>query len=143
MKIAEVFLELAELARIDVGGSVVDGERELRFSLLELGLEDLAGAGDRIALFVEEALDAEGHLDVAFAIEALSGTAFVRLELWELALPEAKDVGGDIAEFGDFADAEVELVRDVGPGGLVGFADWLVLRHAWNSDDDGPASGPA
>jgi hypothetical protein len=57
----------------------------------------------------------------------------VGFELGKLALPEAKDVGGDVAELGYFAYAEVELVRDVGPGGGMGFADWLVLRHAQNS----------
>jgi hypothetical protein len=143
VEIAEIFLEFPEQPGVERRRSAFDGEGELRFFLLELGLEDLAGAGYGVALVIEEALDAEGHLDIAFAIEALSGAALVRLELRELALPEAQDVGGDIAESGDFADAEVELVRDVRPGGLVGFADWLVLRHAWNSDDDGPASDPA
>jgi hypothetical protein len=143
VEVVEIFLKFPEQPGIDRRRSTVDGEGKLRFFLLELGLEDLASAGDGIALVVKEALDAECHLDVAFAIEALSGAAFVGLQLRELTLPEAQDVGGNIAEFSNFADAEVELVRDIGPGGLVGFADWLVLRHAWNSDDDGPASDPA
>ena len=143
MQIVEIFLKFPKQPGIKRRRSAVDGEGKLRFFLLELGLEDLASARDGVSLVVEEALDAEGHFDVAFAIEALAGAAFVGLQLWELAFPEAQDVGGDIAEFGDFADAEVELVRDIRPGGLVGFSDWLVLRHAWNSDDDGPASDPA
>ena len=78
------------------------------------GGEDLAGAGDGVALVVEEALDAEGHLDVALAVEALAGAALVGLELGEFGLPEAEDVGGNIAELGYIANAEVELVRDDG-----------------------------
>ncbi len=76
----------------------------------------------------------EGHLDVAFAIEALAGSTLVRLELRELALPEAQDVGGDITEFSDFADAESRAC----PGcrtrrlgwffGLAGAAPCLGLR---------------
>ena len=98
--------------------------------MFELTFEDLAGAGDGVSLVVEKALDSQGHFNVAAAVEALAGAAFVRLELRKLALPEAENVGRDVAEPGDFADAEVELVRDVGPGGWGGFADWLVLRHA-------------
>ena len=134
VEIAKIFLKFAELPGVERRRRVVDGEGELRFFLLELGLEDLACAGDGVALVVEEALDAERHLDVASAIEALAGAAFVGFELRELALPEAQDVGGNVAEFGDFADAEVELVRDVGPGwlgwfcGLAGAAPCQELR---------------
>jgi hypothetical protein len=103
--------------------------------MFELTFEDLPGAGDGVSLVVEKALDAEGHFDVAATVEALAGAAFVWLELRELALPETEDVSGDVAELGDLADAEVELVRDVGPGGRGGFADWLVLRHARSSED--------
>jgi len=140
VEISEVLLQLAEHAWIEARWGVIDGEAEKRFLLLELGFEDLTGAGDGIALVVEEVLDAEGHFDVAFAIEALAGAAFVGLELREFALPEAQDVGRHFAESGDFADAEVELVRNVGPGLVVGFADWLVLRHAMNSDTVLPTS---
>jgi hypothetical protein len=143
VEIAEIFLKFPEQSGIERRRSTVDGEGELRFFLFELGFKDLAGAGNGVALVVEKALDAKSHLDVAATVEALAGAAFVGLELRELALPEAQDVGRNVAEFGDFADAEVELVRDVRPGGLVGFSDWLVLRHAWNSEVDRPASDPA
>ena len=89
------------------------GESELRIFLFQFGFEDLPGAGDGVALVVEEGLDAQGHFDVAAAIEALACAAFVGLKLREFALPEAQDVGWNFAEPGDFADAEVELVRDV------------------------------
>ena len=91
-----------------------------------LGFEDQAGTGDGVALVVEEALDAEGHLDVALAIEALAGTAFVWLELGELGLPEAQNVGRDIAEICHVADAEVELVRDHRRVGCDKLTDWMM-----------------
>jgi hypothetical protein len=142
VKIAKFLLKFAELTHIDGLRGVVDGESELRFFVPELGLEDVTRAGDGVALVIEEAFDAEGHLDVAAAIESLAGAAFVGFELRELALPEAKDIGWNVTEPCDFADAEVEFVRDVGPGGGDGFADWLVLRHARNSNTAAPDRGP-
>ena len=141
MEIAKIFLEFAKFAGINVGGVVVDGKGELGLLLLQLCLEDLARAGDGVALVVEEAFDAQRHFDIATTIETLAGTAFVGFELRKLALPEAQDVGWDVAEFGDFADAEVELVRDIRPGCWGGSADWLMLRHARNSDTAVPAAG--
>jgi hypothetical protein len=91
----------------------VDGEGELRLFLSQFTLEDLTGTGDGVALFVEEGLDAEGSFDVAAAIEALACATFVRFEVGKFAFPETEDVGRDVAETRDFADAEVELVRDV------------------------------
>jgi hypothetical protein len=114
-----------------VGG--VDGEGELGFPLLELAFEDLSGTGDGVALVVEKALDPHGHLNVAAAVETLTGAAFVRFQLWKLALPEAENVRRDIAELSYFANPEVKLVRDVRSRGRGGFADWLMLRHARNS----------
>jgi hypothetical protein len=134
VKVAKVLLKLSKMARVGVRGCVVDGECELRFFMPELGFKDLACAGDCVALVVEEAFNSEGHLDIAAAIEALAGSAFVRLELREFALPEAEDVGRNVAESSDFADAEVEFVRDVRPGWGSGFADWLMLCHAIDSD---------
>ena len=107
VEIAKVLLEFAKLARIDTEWRVVDGESKLRLLMPKFGFEDLARAGNGVTLVVEETLNPQRHLDVAAAIEALAGTAFVRLELGELALPEAKDVGRDITESGNFADAEV------------------------------------
>jgi hypothetical protein len=113
VEVAEILLELAELARIDTWSRVFDTEGQLRLLLLLLTFEDLASSGDGVALVIEEGFYAEGHLDVAAAIEALAGAAFVRLELRKFALPEAEDVGRDLAEPGYLADAKVELVRDV------------------------------
>jgi hypothetical protein len=114
----------------DWGRAVFDGEGELRFLLALLAFDDLACAGNGVSLVVEKRLDVESGFYVAAAVEALAGSAFVGLELREFALPEAEDVGWNVAELGDFADTEVEFVRDVGPGCGVGSADWLMLRHA-------------
>jgi hypothetical protein len=138
VEIAKLFLDLAQLLGVDRGRTVFDGEWKLRFLLAELAFDNLTCSGDSVALVVKEGLDVKGSLYIAAAIEALASAAFVGLELRELALPETEDVGGNVAEFGDFADAEVELVRDVGPGCRVGSADWLMLRHAKVS---GPPKG--
>jgi hypothetical protein len=130
VEFAKLFLELTQLLVVDWGRTVFDGEGKLRFFLAELAFDDLAGAGDGVALVVEEGFDVECSFYVAATIKALASAAFVGLELRELALPEAENVGGNVAEFRDFADAEVKLVRDVGPGCGVGSADWLMLRHA-------------
>ena len=91
-----------------------------------LGGEGLAGAGDGVALVVEQALDAESHFDVALAVEALAGAALVGLELRELGLPETQDVGGDIAQLRYIANAEVELVRNDGWLGGNCLTNWMM-----------------
>jgi hypothetical protein len=126
----------------DLGADVLDcgdgGSREFGgedwggdgFWFGGVGFEDETCAGDGVALVVEQGLDAEGGFYVAFTVEALASAAFVGFELGEFGLPEAEDVGGDVAEFGDVADAEVELVRnDDGVGGN-GFADWVMGAHS-------------
>lgn len=94
VEVAKIFLQFAELLGRSAGCGLVDIERELRLLVAKFGFEDLAGAGDGIALVIEERFDAEDHFDVAATIEALAGAAFVRLELGKFTLPEAKDVGG-------------------------------------------------
>jgi hypothetical protein len=78
--------------------------------------KDLAGAGKRVSLGVDEALDFKGSLDVAAAIEALAGSALVGFELRKLRFPEAQDVSFETADAGDIADFEVETVWDGGGG---------------------------
>jgi hypothetical protein len=141
VQIAKVFLEFAKLARIDIERSGFDGKGKLRFLVSEFGLEDVACAGDRISLVVEEAFDPERHLDVATTVEPLASAAFVRLQLRKFTFPEAENIGWNIAKSGYFPDAKVELVRDVRPGWGDGFTDWLVLCHARNSDTGVPDSG--
>jgi hypothetical protein len=113
VEVAKILLESAQLAGIDNWSDIVDTKSELGFFVFLLAFEDLAGSRDGVALVVEEGFDAECHLDVAATIETLAGATFVGFELRELALPEAQDVGWDIAKPGDFTDAEVEFVRDV------------------------------
>lgn len=97
------------------GGCAAFDQRELRGAGFGgfLG-EDLAGAGDGVALVVQEALDAERQLHVALAVEALAGAALVGPHLGEFGFPEAEDVGFDAAQLSDFSDAEIELVGDQG-----------------------------
>jgi hypothetical protein len=61
---------------------------------------------------MNEALDLQRHLDFAPAIQSLASSAFVRLELGKLRLPESEDVRFDSADAGDVADLEVEAIRD-------------------------------
>src|SRR5579862_2561607 len=72
----------------------------------------LARSGNGEAFVVEERFDTQDVLDVFFAVHALSGAALYGFDLGELGFPEAQNVGGKMAQLGDFADAEVELLRD-------------------------------
>src|SRR5580704_11604667 len=98
---------------LDLGGGVRwKRDRGLRFVGFVFGAQLLAGAGDGESLFVEKLLDAENALDVALAVQALAGAAFDRFDLRKFGLPEAQHVGGQVAEGGDFADAEIKFVGD-------------------------------
>ena len=112
------------------GFAAADGD-ELGLGLaavfLDFLCELLAGAGDSVAFAVDELLDAEGEFDIAAAIEALARATLVGFKLGKLALPEAQDIGRDIAQACDLANAEVQLVRDVRRRGVT--ADWLVVSH--------------
>jgi hypothetical protein len=59
-------------------------ERETRLLGAAHGTQSLASAGERIAFAMHQALDFEGHLHIASAIEALTSAAFAGLELREL-----------------------------------------------------------
>src|SRR5262249_2314825 len=73
----------------------------------------LASAGYREASLIEKALNLKDHFDVAFAVDAMSGFAFLRSEVRKLRFPEAKDVRLESGEFTHFADLEEELVRNL------------------------------
>jgi hypothetical protein len=103
-------------------------EEERVFLLFRLGLEDLACAGNGVTLVVEETFDAESHLHIALAIEALAGATLIGAELGELTLPETEDVGRDLAKAGYFANPEVKLVWDLRRA--CGTTDWSGRRHA-------------
>ena len=122
--------------------SVAETELDV-FASAELCFESLAGAGNGVALVVEERLDAKGHFDIAPAKEPLAGAALVRPELGELALPEAQDVGRNLAEFRDFPDAEVEFIGDLAGGrGSLGACEVGSWRcHMPNSIGQGGKGG--
>ncbi len=63
---------------------------------------------------MDEALDLENLFDIAATIEALAGSALVGLELGELGLPKAQDIGLEAADPCDIANLEVEAVGDDG-----------------------------
>lgn len=130
MQVTQLFLEFTKLLGRVGTWSIRDAERKLRFFVVKFGFEDLARSGNCVTFVIEKALDAEDHLYVAAAIKPLASAPFVRLESRKLSLPEAKNIGGQIAKFGDFTDTKVEFVRDLGPGGWGRSADWLMLRHA-------------
>ena len=100
------------------------GQRALRAVAFRLGLDELASAADRVALFVEQLLHPNDVLDVLTAIHALAGVALVGFELRKLSLPEAQDISWKRAEFGNFADPEEELV-----GNYDLFARLLLRSH--------------
>ena len=116
--------DLAQLSArgADDGGGFVEAlaglagsewEARLRIGAARMA-ESLAGTGESVAFAVDEALDLEGHFDIAAAVEALAGAALAGLELGELRLPEAKDVGFDLADASDVANFEIETVWDRG-----------------------------
>jgi hypothetical protein len=85
-------------------------------------VQGLAGAGERVSLGVDQTFDLQGQLDVAAAVKALAGPAFVGLELGKLRLPKAQDVGLELTDAGHISNLEVETVGDRGrvEGALVG-----------------------
>src|SRR6266852_3692176 len=72
-------------------------------------------------IFIKQLLDLHYRLHVALAVHALPGAAFYGLELRKFGFPEAKYVGRQAAQAGNFADAEIELVRndDFGVAGFL------------------------
>ena len=76
--------------------------------------QGLTCAGERVTLAVHKALDLESHLDIAPAIEALTGSTFAGLELRKLRFPEPKDVGFNFADACYVANFEIETVGDCG-----------------------------
>src|SRR5208283_2865860 len=81
--------------------------RERQSGGLCLGFEVLARPGDGEALVIEQLLDAKHALDVALTIHPLARAALYRFQLRELGLPEAQHIGGQAAEAGHLANAEI------------------------------------
>jgi len=80
--------------------------------------ESLTGAGERIALSVDQVLNFQSQLYVAAAIKPLAGSALIGFELRKLRLPKAQDISFDAADASDIANLEVEAVGDRGQAGV-------------------------
>src|SRR6266849_5494956 len=93
------------------------GQRILLFVGLDFSPQVLACARDGESFFVEQLFDAQNAFDVLAAIHALASAALYRLELGKLGFPEAQDVSGQVAETGNFSDAEIEFFRNQHLGG--------------------------
>src|SRR5438270_13037250 len=102
---------LANVLQIGTGAR---GERQriLLFVDFDLRPQVLTCAGDGESLLVEQLLDAQNALDVLAAIHTLAGTALYRLELGELSFPKAQNVSRQVAQAGNFSNAEIELFRN-------------------------------
>src|SRR6201993_4857456 len=82
----------------------------------------LASARNGVSLFIEQLLDAHDVLDISAPVHALAGAALHRLQLREFRFPETQDIGGKTAESGNFADSEIELLRNLDLAGPARFA---------------------
>jgi hypothetical protein len=77
-------------------------------------LQRLTGAGEGVALGVDQVLDLQDQFNIFAAIESLAGSTFVGLEQGKQRLPKAQDIGFEAADAGYIADFEVEAVGDFG-----------------------------
>ena len=84
------------------------------FGLGGVGMERLAGALYGETLFVEQMLDAEQELYILAAVETVAGAGFFGGQGGEVGFPVAEDIGLYAEQSADFADAEVELIGDLG-----------------------------
>ena len=84
--------------------------------------QNLFGAGEGVALGVDQPLDIQGQFHIAAAIKPLASTALVGLELRKLRFPESQDVGFDFADARHVPNFEIEAVGDRGriEGALLG-----------------------
>ncbi len=69
-----------------------------------------AGAGNREAFVVEEALDLQNQVHVLLAVQAIALAAFHRLQHGKFLFPIPQDKGADFGDAADFADAVIPLV---------------------------------
>ena len=101
---------------VETLGGFAGGKRQawLRLFGLAIVAEGVTSAGEGVALTVDEALDLEGSLNIAAAIEALAGATLVWLELRKLGFPKAQHIGFDFADASNVANLEVEAIGDGG-----------------------------
>src|SRR5712692_9894049 len=116
------------------------GRARRRRAAGHLHLEALPRAGDREPLFVEKLLDAQDGLDVAPAVDALSGSVLGGSEGRELRFPVAEDVGLGVGDLADLTDLEEKLVRDLPfHDGRLGRLISSRAEELRGAEDDGPA----
>src|SRR5262245_1506831 len=85
---------------------------ELLVALPSLVLEPLLRSLQCQAVLVEQALDAEHHLDIVLPVDTLARVVLARAQQLELRLPVPEHVRRNSGEVGDLADPEEQLVRD-------------------------------
>lgn len=72
----------------------------------------LARSGNGEAFVIQQRLDANERLDIFAPIHPLAGAALDRLQLRKLRLPKTQNVGRQLAKSGNFANSEVQLLRN-------------------------------
>src|SRR5260370_17196855 len=73
----------------------------------------LPRAFDREPLVVEKLLDFQHQLHVLAAVQTMALAGFLRAERRKFRLPEPQHVGLDACQPADFANAEVQFIRDL------------------------------
>jgi hypothetical protein len=96
-------------------------QRGLLLVTLAFTAQMLPRSRDRESLFVEKLLDAQDAFDILAAIHALAGAALDGLELGKFRLPKTQNVSRKLAEFGHFANAKIQLLRDFDFRAFFGF----------------------
>jgi hypothetical protein len=80
----------------------------------------LAGALDGKPPIIQQMLDFQNQPDVFLGIETLTGGGALRTHFLEFSFPKSQDVGGNSRYFADFANAEIEFVRNFDRFGCFG-----------------------
>ena len=87
--------------------------KTMRYFGLDDFLHPVARATDGEPLVVEQVTDAPNHQHLMMLVIAAVAAPLHRLELAELLLPVAQDVGLDAAKLAHFTDREVAFCRNV------------------------------
>jgi hypothetical protein len=123
--------------RVTVRGTLDKGQRIL-FLLRRMPffgshaiLQNLARAGDGVALTVEQAFDFEDGFDVLSPVLALAVGSLLGSERGKLALPETQNIRLDSGKLRNVADSEEQAVWDFWSRWLRLFGNFLrqLLSH--------------
>src|SRR6478736_2008491 len=99
------FLELLAHLLDDLG-------RDRGLAAAALALEALAGAGNGVALLVQQTADLPDHQHIVALVIAAVAAALDRGQGFELGLPIPQHVRLDVAQLADLTNGEVALRRD-------------------------------